>query len=97
MSTNNKSAPPAEGCLLTLRDLAGALIKHYGLHEGYFELMVEFQVGTGGIGPEDARVPGAMIGLHRVGLKPTTETGSPTAIDAAEVNPRKAKKLKSST
>jgi hypothetical protein len=74
---------------LSMRDLAGVLVKHYGIHEGLFDLLVEFQIGTGAIGPDPtALTPGAMIGVSRVGLMPSKVEG-PTTIDAAIVNPAK--------
>ncbi len=90
-----KPAPARE--LLSLSDLAKILVRHYDIHEGLFDLSIEFQIGIGAVGPSpDAIVPGAMIGVQRVGLIPSTVFG-PSTIDAAAVNPakktRKKKKL----
>ena len=98
MSTDTKtpeqlsasSSPP-----LSMRDLALVLVKHYGLTEGIYDLVVEFQIGTGAVGPDqDNLVPGAMIGVSRVGLVSTTKQG-PNTVDAAQINP--AKKLRKKT
>lgn len=72
---------------LTARDLAVVLVKHYGLKEGAYDLMIEYQLGTGAVGPDKEHLlPGVMIGMSRVGLVRSTKPG-PTTVDAVEVNP----------
>ncbi|MHB1173543.1 MAG: hypothetical protein ACYCZJ_00255 [Sulfuriferula sp.] len=72
---------------LSMRDLTTVLIKHYGIHEGRYDLLVEFQIGMGAVGPDPASLnPGAMIGVSKVGLMPAKGNG-PTSVDAALVNP----------
>lgn len=79
---------------LSIHELVPVLIKHYGIHEGFYDLVVEFQVGMGPVGPDpDALTPGAMIGVSRVGLK-RSETPGPTTINAAIVNPAKKSQKK---
>lgn len=79
---------------LSLHDLAAVLIKHYGLHEGCYDLMIEFQIGVGAVGPTpEALSPGAMIGVSKVGLMSSKSTG-PTTVDAAIVNPAKKSRKK---
>jgi hypothetical protein len=79
---------------LSMRDLAGVLVKHYGIHEGHFDLLVEFQIGMGAVGPDPtALTPGAMIGVSRIGLMPA-KTDGPTTVDAAIVNPVKKSRKK---
>lgn len=74
---------------LTLRELAVLLIKHHGLHEGLYDPAFEFQIAIGGVGPQqDALLPGAMIGVSRIGLAIAEKTSGNT-VDAAVVNPRK--------
>lgn len=81
---------------LSPRELAVALVKHYGLHEGTYDLLLEFQIGVGPVGPsKDMLTPGAMIGVTRFGLMPASAPGLQT-VDAAEVNPD-PKKLKPKT
>ena len=81
---------------LSLRDLTGVLINYYGIHEGHFELLVEFQFGLGAVGPDPAAlIPGAMIGVSRIGLVPSKADG-PTTVDAAIVNPVKKSRKKTS-
>lgn len=93
MSSNEKTPlPVAEP--LTMRELAAVLVRHYGLNEGLFNLMVEFTVGVGPVGPDKENLsPGAMIGVSKIGLVPSTEVGQST-IDASEANPKKAARKK---
>lgn len=80
---------------LSMRDLASVLVKHYGLTEGIYDLVVEFQIGIGAVGPDkDSLLPGAMIGVSKVGLVLTTKQG-PNTVDAALINP--TKKLRKKT
>lgn len=74
---------------LTLRELAEVLVKHYGIHEGNYDLALEFQIGVGQVGPEpESQLPGAMISISRIGLIQATDIRA-TTVDAAEVNPQK--------
>ena len=74
---------------LALSELATVLVKHYGLHEGRYDVIVEFQIGVGPVGPSlDKAIPGAMIGVSKIGLIPTQKEGG-AAVDAAVVNPEK--------
>jgi len=76
---------------LSMRQLTEVLIRHHGLTEGLFDLLVEFQIGTGAVGPDkDRLLPGAMIGLARVGLSPAKVRG-PNTLDAAELQPQLSK------
>lgn len=102
MSTNDTSkktpsvAPVPIESPLSIRDLTIALIKHYGLHEGHYDLLVEFRIAVGAIGPDPSSPsPGAMIGLSRVGLTKPAAIG-PISIDAAAVNPAKRPSRKKS-
>lgn len=72
---------------LSLGDLAVLLVKHYGLSEGTFDLMLQYQIGAGAVGPDQEHlVPGVMVGVSQVGLVPSTIVG-PTTVDASLVNP----------
>lgn len=70
-----------------MRDLAILLVKHYKLHEGRYDLSVEFQIGVGAVGPDpDHLSPGATFAVTRIGLTPTQALGG-ASVDAGEVNP----------
>lgn len=88
-NTNTAPTPTPVETPLSLRDLAAVLVKYYGLHEGRYDLLVEFQIGIGAVGPSPAALtPGAMIGVSRIGLIPSSVDG-PATVDAATVNPAK--------
>lgn len=98
MSTINTAvapvAPTPVESPVSLRELIAILIKHYNLHEGRYDLLVEYQIGVGPVGPDPASaVPGVMFGFGRVGLL-ETKTAGPTSVDAAEVNPAPIKQKK---
>lgn len=73
---------------LTMKELTTVLIKHYGIHEGKYDILIEFQIGMGLIGPnENTKTPGAMVGVNKIGLIPSPPVDTPMTIDAAQVNP----------
>lgn len=81
MSTEDFVAEP-----LSMRELATVLIRHFDLKEGLYETAIEFQIGTGPIGPDlENLVPGALIGINRISLR-LANPDSRTAVDAAKVN-----------
>lgn len=90
MSTDNRNTsltPAPVKPPLSLRELTILLIQHYGIHRGSYDLLIEFQIGMGAVGPNPASLaPGAMIGVSRVGLVMAKETG-PSSVDAGLVNP----------
>ncbi|MBE0436404.1 MAG: hypothetical protein IBX56_11445 [Methylomicrobium sp.] len=88
------SLPKAVAPVLSLRDLTELLVKHYGIHEGKYDLLMEFQIGTGMFGPTpEATLPSALVGISKIGLMPT-RVESATTVDAAIVNPCKPKKTR---
>jgi hypothetical protein len=72
----------------TYKEIVEAMIKHQDLHEGIWQLYIEFGIGAANIttGEEDvspsAIVPVKKIGLHKV------DKESPIAVDASKVNPQ---------
>lgn len=94
--------PPIEqvGTPLSVKELTALLIKHYGIHEGNYDLLIEFQIGMGAFGPTpDMQAPGAMIGISKMGLVKAPQV-SVLTVDAALVNPpekqRRTRKSKAS-
>lgn len=95
-------APVAVATPLAMRDVIALLIKHYGLHDGNYDLLLEYQFGAGAFGPTPETVnPGVMIGIARLGLTRAEQVG-PLTVDAGAVNPllptkvaRKAQRTKS--
>jgi ABC-type sugar transport system substrate-binding protein len=75
-----------------LREVTELLIKHYGLHEGLYDLSFEIVMGASRVASEQGRqLPGAFFGIRNVGLVRASELGSGT-VDAAVVNPPAAAK-----
>lgn len=73
---------------LELKDITEMLVRHFGLHDGKYDISVEFNVGVGAVGPnENERLPGALIAVSKIGIMPTTHDG-PAIVDAAKVNPK---------
>jgi hypothetical protein len=72
---------------LAIREVIELLIKHYGLHEGKYDLLLEYQFGAGAFGPTPETVnPGVMIGIAKLGLTRAEKVG-PLTVDAGTVNP----------
>lgn len=92
MSTNLNTEPQTPSPIespLSMAELAAVLVKHYGLSKGLFDVMVEYQIGTGKAGPDkDSVVPSVMVGAVRIGLIPATTIG-PTTVDAELLAPKK--------
>ena len=90
MSDPSISARPQP---LSLKDVAGLLVRHYDLREGLWELALEVQVGVGvgqfGSAP-DMMLPGATFGISRIGLV-RAETEGPKTVNAAVINPPPAR------
>ncbi|MBL8484646.1 MAG: hypothetical protein JNJ60_20790 [Rhodocyclaceae bacterium] len=79
---------------LSLLDLTRTLIGHYGVHEGHYELMIEFLVGTGKFGPTPEQVsPGSVVSISRIGLLKVTQP-TPQSVDAATCAPPKSKRAR---
>lgn len=73
--------------LFSHKEVVEALIKRADLHEGLWQLSIEFAFAAGNSGPDDASLsPTAIVAISKVGLTPAEKPSSLTA-DAAEVNP----------
>ena len=80
----------------SLIEMTEILIKHKGLHEGLYNLSLEFQIAVGAVGPAPESIcPGAMIGVSRIGLSKTEqEKANIHTVNAAEVNPAPKKRAR---
>lgn len=73
----------------SLKDLLELLLREHDIHEGLYDIATEFQIAAGAVGPsQDQLLPGAIIGLSRVGIMKVDKLG-PNTVDAAIVNPKK--------
>jgi hypothetical protein len=71
------------------KEVAEALIKKQGIHEGLWGIYVEFGLGAGMVpfGPsKDMIAPAAIIPVQKIGIQRFAEPNSLT-VDAAEINP----------
>lgn len=83
-ATKAKAETPA---MLNIRELGSLILKHHGIHEGLYDLKIEFQMATGGVGPDKASLlPGIIIGISKVGVE-LSKNSNETTLDAAIVNP----------
>ena len=70
---------------ISLNELGEILVRHYGITEGKYEVLVEFMIGMGSVGPSpDKRLPGATFGLSKIGLARSEKDG-PFTVDAADL------------
>ena len=85
--------PPTEQALsLDILALTAALIRHFQLHEGCYQLNVGFRIGVGGFALDGQShttpLPGAAVGVEGVSLARIPDGMQvPNMIDAAKVNP----------
>ena len=71
----------------SLREAAITLVKFHGIHDGYWALAIEFQLGATVAAPNgQAPMPTGMVSVSRIGLQESSAT-YPQAVNAAEVNP----------
>jgi hypothetical protein len=86
MSSTDPIALPTP---VSLKEIGALLVKHYGFHDGLWDVAIEMQVGIGqfGAAPADpSPLPGAMFRISRIGLNKALQVG-PLTINAAETNP----------
>ena len=86
---------------LDLKTLTGVMIRHFGIHEGVYQLNLGFKIGVGGFamdgGLDPDPLPGAVVGVESVSLARIPKgVKVPNAIDAAVVNPAPKTKAKPS-
>jgi hypothetical protein len=72
---------------IPLKELAAILIKHYGFHEGFYEVGIQFNIAVGSVGPDPSQAaPGAVLTVGGIGLSKCLES-SPLGVNASIVNP----------
>ena len=83
-STTDTATPPTA---LSLQEMGVLLVRHYGLHDGLWDVALEIQAAIGqfGLPPNDV-LPGAMFRVSRIGLTKAAQVG-PLTVNAAEINP----------
>jgi len=82
----------------SLIEMTEILIKHKKIHEGLYNISIEYKIAVGTVGPAEEKLPGTMIGVSGVGITKTEEENTNThTVDAAKVNPVPRKKAKKGT
>lgn len=93
--TTPKTKDPREALVpFTFHEIATALIKERGLHEGYWGLYVEFGISAANVNMQAADtataatlLPTALVPIKFLGLQPFPELNN-LSVDAAKVNPK---------
>ena len=79
---------------LSLLKLGELLVRYYELHEGLYDVSIEFAMGFGAVGQTpETTVPGVMVGVNKIGLVKVEKKGNST-LDASIVNPKKTSRKK---
>jgi hypothetical protein len=81
--------PEARQFTFTYQEIAEALVKQQGIHEGLWGVYVEFGIAAANVGtsPESNDVvPAAIVPIQRMGIQRFDEANNLT-VHAAEVNP----------
>ena len=78
------------------KEVVEVLIKKLGLHEGRWQLIMNFGFGAANMGPTPAEVsPGGAVVVNAVGLqRATPESPESLTVDAEVVNPASSGKKK---
>lgn len=93
MTESNK--PGSQVISVDLNELSEILLKYFNIHEGKYELAINFRIASGSVGPSSEQLPGFVIGCGGVGLVKTEGEDNPRIIDAAKVNPKRIKRSRS--
>ena len=71
------------------KELTAILIKERGIHDGLWQLLVNFGIAAGNAGPSESEIsPTAFVPILAIGIQKVPEK-TPLSVDAAEVNPIK--------
>jgi hypothetical protein len=78
--------PEVTNYLFDYKEVAEALIKKQGIHEGLWHVAIEFGFGAQNVRTPLGFAPAAIIPVQKIGLT-RTDVVSNLTVDAAEVNP----------
>jgi hypothetical protein len=88
--------PETKSIIFTHKEVAEALIKQQGIHEGLWGIYFEFGFGAGNIGPvpgDPNLLPTAIVQITKIGIQRFPEENNLT-IDASVSNPIIKKSIK---
>ena len=85
--------PEVSQYTFTLQEVAEALVKKAGLHEGVWQVLFNFNLGAGNFGAEEnVALPGAIATISGLGLLKAEPKSPPNlVVDASVVNPPEKK------
>lgn len=70
-----------------LKELTTLLLKNQGIHEGMWQILINFGLGAANVGANEADLaPAAIIPVLGIGIQRMPDK-TPLTVDAAEVNP----------
>ena len=74
--------------VFSYKEVAEALLKTQGIHEGIWGLYIKFGISAANVGPTpDALSPAAIVPILQIGLQKFDEENN-LAVNAAMVNPK---------
>lgn len=86
--------PEIQVITLNHRELVEAMIRYQNLHEGIWQLHIEFGIGGANVITGDGNiVPTALVPVNKMGLTKVDKEG-PIALDASKINPAPPKSKK---
>ncbi len=78
----------ASQIIFSFKEIAEALVKRHGLHDGIWGIFVKFGIQASNIGPtENDYKPAAIIPILELGLQKFDKENN-LSVDAAKVNPK---------
>ena len=81
-------SPVPAGDPLSIKEITALLIRHYGVHEGLFDLYLEYRMAFGAFGPTPEEVlPSTILGVSHLSITKSEKLG-PLTVDAGLVNPK---------
>ena len=85
MTQPNTNKELARADLLPLKDICEILVRHFGYTEGLWDMSIEMSFALGAVGPSPDKVlPGAMLGISRIGISRAKMAG-PHTVDASKI------------
>ena len=86
--------PETDQLTWTHKELLVMMVRGANLHEGKWQLLINFMVGPSVAGPApDQAVPTMMVGIANIGIQRVPQGANPPEhlyVDAATVNPEKS-------
>ncbi len=79
--------PESTQIMFSFQELAEILVKHQGLHEGHWDVVVRFGISAANIALAGGNpLPTAIVPIIELGIQRENES-TPLSVDATKVNP----------